>query len=118
MSNTKNLTCIICPLGCELKIEFDGDGKVDKVSGNTCPRGKQYAINECTNPVRTITSTVRCEDGGVVAVKTSSPIPKAKMFEVMKEINNARAGASVKIGDVIIANVCDTGADVIATANY
>ena len=118
MSNTKNLTCIICPLGCELKIEFDADGKVDNVSGNTCPRGKQYAINECTNPVRTITSTVRCEDGGVVAVKTSCPIPKAKMFEVMEEINEARAGASVKIGDVIIANVCDTGADVIATANY
>jgi CxxC motif-containing protein len=101
-----------------LTVEFDTDGKVCKVSGNTCPRGEKYAINECTNPVRTITSTVRCKDGGVVAVKTSLPIPKAKMFEVMSKINNAEAGTSVKIGDVIIENVCDTGADIIATANY
>ena len=118
MENTRNLTCIICPLGCALTVEFDSDGKVNKVSGNTCPRGNQYAIDECTNPVRTITSTVRCKDGGVVAVKTSRPVPKAKMFEVMEKINSAEAKNSVKIGDVIVANVCDTGADVIATANY
>lgn len=118
MKNERNLTCIICPLGCELTVKFDDEGNVSEVSGNTCPRGKQYAIDECTNPVRTITSTVRCTDGGVVAVKTSRPVPKAKMFEVMKEINKAVAKADVKIGDVIIARVCDTDADIIATANY
>ena len=118
MNKERNLTCIICPLGCALTVKFDSEGKISDVSGNTCPRGKQYAINECTNPVRTITSTVRCEDGGVVAVKTSKPIPKDKMFEVMKEINGITAGANVRIGDVILKNVCDTDADIIATANY
>ena len=118
MENTRNLTCIICPLGCALTVEFDSDGNVGKVSGNTCPRGKQYAIDECTNPVRTITSTVRCEDGGVVAVKTSKPVPKAKMFDVMEQINSALAKENVKIGEVIIKNVCDTGANIIATANH
>ena len=118
MENTRNLTCIICPLGCALTVEFDSDGNVSKVSGNTCPRGKQYAIDECTNPMRTITSTVRCEDGGVVAVKTSKPVPKAKMFDVMEQINSALAKENVKIGEVIIENVCDTGANIIATANH
>lgn len=118
MNKERNLTCIICPLGCALTVKFDSEGKISDVSGNTCPRGKQYAINECTNPVRTITSTVRCEDGGVVAVKTSKPIPKEKMFEVMKEINGITAGANVRIGDVILKNVCGTDADIIATANY
>ena len=82
MENTRNLTCIICPLGCALTVEFDSDGNVSKVSGNTCPRGKQYAIDECTNPVRTITSTVRCEDGSVIPVKTNKSVPKGKVFEV------------------------------------
>ena len=117
MKSERNLTCIICPLGCALVVNLDCDGKVCEVSGNTCPRGKQYAIDECTNPVRTITSTVRCEDGGVVAVKTSCPVSKAKMFDVMKEINDVIASASVKIGDVIIKNVCGTDADIIATSN-
>lgn len=118
MENKRNLTCIICPLGCALTVTLDENGKVTEVVGNTCPRGKQYAIDECTNPVRTITSTVRCEDDGVVAVKTSRPIPKAKMFDVMNEINGAVAPSHVRVGDVIIENVCDTGANIIATANY
>ena len=93
------------------------DGKVENVEGNFCKRGVTYANDECTNPRRTVTSTVRCADGSVVSVKTASTIPKEKMFDVMAEINGAIANSDVKIGDVIIANVCDTGVDVVATAN-
>ena len=99
-------------------VNLDGDGKVLSVEGNACPRGKTYAEAECTNPVRTGTSTVRCEDGSVVSVKTSTAIPKGKMFLVMKEINNAVAKCGVKIGDVIISFVCGTDADVVATSNW
>ena len=52
-----------------------------------------------------------------VPVQTSSPIPKAKMFEVMKEINSVLADDNVKIGDVIISRVANTDSDVVATAN-
>ena len=76
---TRNLTCIVCPLGCDLTVEL-ADGKVLSVSGNTCPRGKKYAETECIAPMRTVTSTVRCDDGSLVSVKTDSPIPKEKMF--------------------------------------
>ena len=114
---TRDLTCIICPRGCALTVEFDTVGAVAEVKGNICPRGKEYAINECTAPTRTVTSTVRCEGGCVVSVKTSAPIPKEKMFDVMKEINFVKAPCKVRIGDVIIKNVCGTGSDIVATSN-
>lgn len=117
MANERRLTCIVCPKGCDLVVEFDDAGAIKNISGFTCPRGKEYAIAECTSPVRTVTSTVRCKDGEVVAVKTASAIPKEKIFEVMQAINSVKAENSVRIGDVIIENVCGTGVNVVATAN-
>lgn len=113
---TKELVCVACPLGCGISVELD-DGKVVSVTGNTCPRGKAYAETECTNPTRMITSTVRVNGGrlAMVPVKTSVPIPKGAMFDVMKEINKVRVDAPVMVGQVLIKNVLGTGADIIAT---
>ena len=113
----RELTCIVCPRGCQLVCDLDDNGNVLSVSGNICKRGNEYAINECTNPMRVVTSTVRCQDGEVVSCKTSTSIPKKMMFDVMKAINTTLAPKNVKIGDVIIENVLGTGADVIATSN-
>ena len=114
---TRQLTCIVCPRGCSLVAELSDSGEVVSVSGNICPLGKTYAINECTNPMRTVTSTVRCEGGAVVAVKTAANVPKSRVFDVMEAINSVTAPNTVRIGDVIIANVCDLGVDVVVTAN-
>ena len=38
----KELTCIICPVGCSLCVEEE-NGEM-KVSGNTCKRGEEYCI--------------------------------------------------------------------------
>lgn len=111
---TRELTCIICPRGCTLKVELE-DKNIISISGNSCPRGITYAQDECINPQRTITSTVRCTDGRVIAVKTDRPIPKDKMFDCMKLINSANADLPVAIGDVIIENVF--GSNVVATEN-
>ena len=114
----KNLICIQCPMGCPLEVEME-NGEVVKVSGNTCKRGGVYAKKEVTSPTRTVTSTVKVENGElpVVAVKTKFDIPKSLIFECMAEINKAKAVAPVKIGDVIIENVCGTGVPVVATSN-
>ena len=114
MENNKKreLTCIICPRGCQLTVDI---GEEIEVTGNICPRGKTYAINECTNPQRTVTSTVRTSDGGVVAVKTDRAVPKGKMMECMEIINRAVAELPVRVGDVIIEDVF--GARVVATQN-
>ena len=110
----RKLTCIVCPLGCQLTVELKGK-EVVKVEGNTCPRGAEYAQNECTNPQRTVTSTVRTEDGGLVSVKTDRPIPKEKMSECMERINQAIAKLPVSIGDVILEDVF--GSNIVATQN-
>ena len=83
----KNLTCIVCPMGCNIRVEKDGD-KILCVEGNTCPRGKEYAISEVTNPVRMLTSTISCDNGELLPVKTKKPIPKGKLKEYMDVINN------------------------------
>ena len=109
------LTCIVCPRGCALTVTLDENGIPTAVTGNACKRGVTYAEKECTHPERTVTSTVRTVEGAVVAVKTASTVPKEKVFDVMKESNAARAKMPVRIGDVIIENVADTGVSVIAT---
>ena len=111
------LTCIVCPRGCQITVKFDAEGKIEKIDGNLCKRGAVYAENECTHPMRTVTSTVKCEGGAIISVKTSDTVPKEKIFEVMREINRTRAKDTAKIGDVIISNVCSLGVDVIATSN-
>lgn len=114
---TRNLTCIVCPRGCALTVTFSDDGKIEKIEGNACKRGVDYATAECTHPMRTVTSTVRLEDGRVLPVKTSATVPKELVFEVMKEINITVAKSDLKIGEVVIKNVLGTGADVVASAN-
>ena len=86
----RELTCIICPKGCALKAELDEGGRVLNVTGNTCKRGAQYAEAECTNPMRTVTSTMRCSDGSVIPVKTKTPIPKSDVYGCMNLINKKR----------------------------
>ena len=113
------LTCISCPLGCPLKVETDENGAVTCVSGNTCKCGEAYGKKEVTAPTRTVTSTVRLEEGEapVVSVRTRTDIPKEKIFAVMEEIGRASAKAPVKIGDVVVADIAGTGVDLIVTKN-
>ena len=49
---TRELTCIRCPIGCHITVEME-NGEVRSVTGNSCPRGEEYASNEVTHPVRT-----------------------------------------------------------------
>ena len=112
---TRELTCIVCPRGCALSVELSESGEVLSVAGNFCKRGVAYAESECTNPKRTVTSTVRCKSGAVVAVKTNDTVPKWQMLEVMAAINAAVAEDTVKIGEVIVKDICGTGADLVAT---
>ena len=109
------LVCINCPMGCHLTAT-EVNGEI-QVTGNTCPRGKQYAINEMTNPMRTLTTTVKIKGGlhEALPVITSCQIPKGKMFDVMKALKGVEVNAPVKVGDVIVKNVCGLEADIIAS---
>lgn len=114
----RELTCINCPMGCRITVSLSA-GEVVSVTGNTCKRGDIYARSEVTAPVRTVTSTMKVSGGSVdrVSCKTSSPVSKSKIFEVMAEINSASCNAPVAIGDVLISDCAGTGVDVVATKN-
>lgn len=114
----RELICINCPLGCPLTVELDGT-EVVNVSGNTCPRGAAYAKKEVTDPTRIVTSIVRVEGGRseMVSVKTKQDIPKSKIFDCIKALKGVTVEAPISIGDVIVANVAETGVDFVATKN-
>lgn len=119
MTTTKTLTCIVCPRGCTLTVTLDAhaENPVISVEGQSCKRGKDYATAECTHPTRVLTTTAPTVDGGVVPCKTDCPIPRELLFEAMKVIGTLSVPAVVHIGDVLLENLLDTGARVVATAN-
>ena len=108
----KELICITCPRGCHLSVDDNLN-----VTGNMCPRGVIYAKAELTHPVRMVTSTVEIfsKKECRLPVKTKDPIPKELIFKVMDEINRVVVKAPIKIGDVIIKDVLNSGVDIIAT---
>ncbi len=110
----KELVCIVCPNSCKLFIDDNNE-----VTGAKCPRGKKFAQEEMTCPKRTICTTVATvfEDYPVLSVRTSEEIPKEKIFELMKLVNEIKLDKRVNRGDVIIKNVLNTGVDLISTSN-
>lgn len=117
MNTTKNLTCIVCPVGCQLEVVTDDDGKIVSITGNTCKRGFDYASTEFTDPRRTLTTTVRIEGSSTdkyLPVRTSAPIPKPKLFEAMELVNSISTVAPVKVGDVVCKGFVEKGIDLIA----
>jgi len=109
----RDMICIICPRGCSLSAEITAEGV--NVTGNACPKGKEYAINECTNPVRTVTATVRVSNrhNTMASVKTATPVAKDQMMAVMQTLRQTQIQAPVHIGDVVLKDVC--GSDIVIT---
>ncbi len=118
MVETKHLTCICCPMGCQISVDME-DGKVLKITGNTCKRGEIYAAKEVVSPTRVVTTTVKVDGGDlpVVSVKTEKDIPKGKIFDVMAAVEEVHVKAPVAIGDVILPDVAGTGVNIVATKN-
>ncbi|MCL5260685.1 MAG: DUF1667 domain-containing protein [Gammaproteobacteria bacterium] len=115
--STTEMTCICCPIGCSLSVEKAQDGY--QVSGNKCPRGKKYAIEELTAPKRIVTSTVALVGGQnpVISVKTKEPVLKEKIFEIMNILSTFKVNSPVKVGQTIIKNIANSGVDIVATKN-
>jgi len=101
------LICIKCPRGCELEVSKD------KVTGNFCPRGIDYAKEETTNPKRIVTSLVKIGNR-VVPVKTDKEIPKKLIDDILLEISKISIKRA-KIGDILIKNILNTGANIVVT---
>lgn len=113
----KQMICIECPKGCSITATSDNSGKII-VTGNNCPKGEDYAIQESTNPIRILTSTVRTQGLSIsmLPVRTDKPIPKSRLFEAMDEIKAIRINQAVVSGDIIRKNFLGIdGVNLIAT---
>ena len=118
MSSNKQLICINCPMGCRLAVSV-GDNTVVSVQGNGCKRGEEFAYQEAIEPLRVLTSLMRVKGREIpFSVKTSAPIPRKLLFDCVSQIEGHPADPGslpIRIGDVLIENVCGTKADIIST---
>jgi len=109
----RDLICIICPRGCSLCADIQ-ENRIT-VTGNACPKGREYAVNETVNPVRTVTSCVRVSNrrNTMVSVKTDVPVAKNKINDVLKALRETRVEAPIAVGSVILKDIC--GSDIVTT---
>lgn len=112
------MVCIVCPVGCHLEVVLDPEAELGyTVNGAICDRGKAYGIKEMTNPTRLITSTVKIKGANLprIPVRTDKEIPKDKIFECMKIINQVELEAPVKMGQIIVEDILGTGSNIVAS---
>ena len=119
LNEEKTMTCIVCPMGCELHIRKIGSGNASSdfdVSGNNCKNGEKYAIQEETFPMRTLTTTVRVNKGSqsLVPVKSVPEIPKILQLECMEILKRLHVNAPIKNGDILYPDILGTGAAIVA----
>ena len=114
-SNKKTITCIICPQGCPIDV-WEDNGEI-KVSGNTCQRGYEYALEEYKAPKRILTTTMRMKGAilPVIPVRSSAPVPKERLFACMSVINKKEIKAPVMMRDALIKNILNLDIDIIAS---
>ncbi len=109
----QKVICTCCPRGCHLQVSRDPSYNV---IGNHCPKGREYGIDEVTQPKRTVTSTVATEGGSLkrLPVRTDRPIDRRGIANVMVLIQNTFVKAPIRRGDVILENIVGSGANLIA----
>lgn len=111
----KTVICTVCPNGCEIEVNYTTREDAT-LTGYTCKRGIPYAIDECFEPMRTFTSSVKISgsDRRVLPVRTSAPIPKALLMKAAEELASITLEVPVKCGDVIVKNFLDTDVDLVS----
>ena len=112
----KKITCIICPIGCKIFVKTDGK-QIAVTKGNRCKKGIYYARSEALDPRRMLTTSVLVRGGEwpLVSVKSTKPIPKDKLFPILKQIKKITINAPVGSGQKIIKNILNIGVDIVAT---
>jgi len=109
------LTCILCPVGCELEVRRTERGL--DVQGHQCEKGIGFATEEVLYPKRNLATSVPVQgsETRLVSVRLSDRVSREMIFPILGEIARLRPVAPVRRGQVLIADVLGTGVDVIAT---
>ena len=119
ITETKKVTCTVCPRGCQMTVTRKGEDVT--VEGATCARGRAYGREEILDPKRMITTTVRVSpliaEDFLLPVRSASPVPKKLLLAIAEECRGITLDHTVRIGDVVIENVLGCGVDMVATAD-
>ncbi|NLG56838.1 MAG: DUF1667 domain-containing protein [Clostridiales bacterium] len=111
----QEITCISCPVGCRMQVTVE-NGELIQVTGNACKRGEIYARQECLRPERMVTAVAPVEGSAApVSLKTQRPIPKDKIADCMREIQQLKLRLPILLGDVLLEDVAGTGVSLVAT---
>ena len=110
------LVCITCPVGCELRVTHEGK-KVLEVEGHQCKRGVEYTEQEIADPRRVVITTVRVKGGfhPLVPVRSTEPVPKAKIFPILRRLREMELEAPVEMHQVVLPNAEGMGVDVVTS---
>ena len=117
MKEKIEIRCIKCPLGCLAELTVNGDNNVLDVTNTQCKDGKSYVIGEFNSPVRVLTATVLTKSGSskLLPVKTNRPILKTRLMDCMDLISKVRVEPPIRMGQVIVSNILNLGADLVST---
>ena len=112
----REFICIICPKSCHLAVKWEGK-EIKDIIGAGCLKGKGYAKDEITNPLRVFTGSIEVINGdfSLTSVKTPVPIPKKYLKEIGEITHCLKMKAPIKIGQVIAQNLLGEDIDLIAT---
>jgi CxxC motif-containing protein len=112
---SKEVICIMCPLGCRIQVHMKGK-KVRGVEGERCKKGATYAPQEVTFPGRVLTTTVATDNPEMplLPVRSDKALPKERLIECMKHISRHSVKGPVRLGQTVIENILGLGVDIIA----
>ena len=114
-SKEKKIICIACPQGCEIAVKEENGNLI--LSGYTCKKGEEYALEEYKAPKRILTTTIRVENGllPLCPVRTTFPIPKDMLFLAMEQISKYKVKAPLIMGQILLENILETGVNIVAS---
>lgn len=122
VTETLQFNCTTCPSECLLTVEVERDvngsvAAIHSVTGNRCPRGDKFAHQELTCPMRVLTTTVAVSGGdeALLPVRTAEAIPLALHAQAMNLIRTLVVEAPIRMGDVVLKDLLNTGIDLIAS---
>lgn len=109
------LTCIMCPIGCELQV-IVLDEKME-IAGNKCEKGKEFAYEEVLHPKRNLATSVPIsgQHQTMLSVRLDRRVPRDQIFSILNEIAKLRPVPPIVRGQILIENILNTGSNVIAT---
>ena len=112
---TKEYVCIVCPNSCRLRVS-DDTGEI-LVTGNSCRRGLEHGKAEFTCPMRMLTTTVAIRGASLprLSVVSTGTVPKDLVQDCLRQLYHLSVNAPVRVGDVILPNILNTGVDIVAS---